>query len=373
MVKLSSGQVYRIAFVYLYSAPISYLIQRLFKMSDYQGWLSVLGGYALSLLFLFFTIKLGRTFPERGWADFGSDIVGKGLHRVFLLLIGIFVLILASFDVQNFIIFLRTIYLPDTPVWILVILTVLCIALTSRAGLLTIVYMSEGVFLLQLVASLFVIPTVIEVEQIAIVQSLITHHDLTEFATGSLSVMPWFSEWGLFLFLAPLTSFLLPLGRALMLGGLTVVVILIIYWLLALMTFGPFVGKELQYPLLELVRFAPYSDFMSKLDPVLIYFWSATMFMRTSFQIYIAAFCFSRLMGMKDHKPFVFLVVGSLTAFVLQYAADTIAFEAALRTYGVSVYATLMDSFPIVYMLVYWMRFGSIPNNRPVPAAKPPP
>lgn len=372
MVKLSSAQVYRFAFVYLYSEPISFLIQRLFKMSAYQGWLSVLGGFGLSLVLLFFTVKLGQTFPDRGWDDFGADIVGQKLHRLMLLLVGIYAIALASVDVENFIIFLRTIYLPDTPVWMVTLLTVLCIALTSRQGLLTIVYMSEGIFLLQVVASLLVFPAIVEGRQKEIILAMLTHHDLGQIVSGSLSTMPWFSEWAIFLFLAPFTSFLLPIGRALMLGGFTVVVILITYWLLILMNFGPYVSEELQYPLLELIRFARYSDFMSNLDPALISFWSTTMFMRTSFQLYVASLCFSRVTGI-EAKSLVFLIASSLAAIVLQYAADTIEYEKSIRSYAIAAYAMVMDSFPILYMLVYWWRYGPVPSDRPAPVAKPPP
>ena len=373
MVKLSSAQVYRFAFVYLYSEPISFLIQRLFKMSAYQGWLSVLGGFTLSLIVLFFTVRLGSTFPDRGWADFGGDIIGKFPHKLMLVLVGFYAIFLAALDVQNFVTFLRTIYLPDTPVWMIVLLTVLCIALTSRQGLLTIVYMSEGIFVLQILASMLVFPAIIEGGQRGILQTMITHHDLKNMVMGSVSTMPWFSEWGLFLFLAPLTSFLLPLGRALMLGGFTVVVILITYWMLIMMNFGPYVSEELQYPLLELIRFARYSDFMSNLDPALIAFWSTTMFMRTSFQVYITSICFSRVFGMKDHKSLVFLAAGTLAAIVLQYSADTVQYEMAIRTFSIATYAMLMDCFPILYLMIYWFRFGAVPKNRPVPVAKPPP
>ncbi|MGP3786355.1 GerAB/ArcD/ProY family transporter [Paenibacillus sp. 1A_MP2] len=160
MIKLSAGQAYRFMFVYLYSEPIAFLLQRLFKMSGYQGWISILGGFAISLILLFFTYRLGSVHPDRPWVDFGEEIVGKVVHKLFLGLIVLLCLYLISIDVENFIVFLQSMYLPETPIWLTATVTILCISLSARSGLITIVYLSEGIFLVQIFTSAFLMPAV---------------------------------------------------------------------------------------------------------------------------------------------------------------------------------------------------------------------
>ena len=80
---LTSGQAYRFMFVYLYSEPVAFLLQRLFKMSGYQGWISTIGGFLISLILLMFTYRLGSLYPDRAWLSYGEEVVGKVVHRFY--------------------------------------------------------------------------------------------------------------------------------------------------------------------------------------------------------------------------------------------------------------------------------------------------
>ncbi|WP_405159021.1 GerAB/ArcD/ProY family transporter [Paenibacillus sp. FSL H8-0283] len=355
---LTAGQAYRFMFVYLYSEPIAFLLQRLFKMSGYQGWLSTIGGFLISLIFLFFTYRLGSINPDKPWISYGEDIVGKVVHRFYIGLIVMLCIYLLSIDVENFIIFLQSMYLPQTPIWLTSTLTLLCICLTARSGLVTIVFMSEGIFVVQLLTSGLLIPAVGGGGNPGILLAMATHHDLGEIMMGSLSTMPWFSEWMFFLFLAPVVAFRRPMLKSMLFAGITVVIFIVVFWIFILMNFGPYVAAGLRYPLLEMVRFARYGDFLDNLDPVLIAIWSTTMFSRSSFLLYVASVCLSKLSGIRQQKSVVYLIGGTAAAIVLQYARDAASYELAIRSYAVPLYTVLIESMPILYVLVYWLRNG---------------
>ncbi|RAW17113.1 GerAB/ArcD/ProY family transporter [Paenibacillus taichungensis] len=358
MIKLSSGQAYRFMFVYLYSEPIAFLLQRLFKMSGYQGWISILGGFAISLILLFSTYRLGAIHPDRPWIDFGEEIVGKGVHKLFLGLIVLLCLYLISVDVENFIVFLQSMYLPETPIWLTATVTILSISLSARSGLITIVYLSEGIFLVQIFTSTFLMPAVMGGGNPDVLLAMVTHHDLTEILTGSLSTMPWFSEWMMFLFLAPAIAFRRPLLRSMLFAGSTLALFIIVFWMFTLMNFGPYEASSLRYPLLEMIRFARYGDFLDNLDPFLIAIWSTTMFTRSSFLLYVAAVCLTKLTGVRQEKTVVYLLAGTAASYVLQYAKDAASYELAIRSYAIAIYAVLIECMPILYVVVYWLRFG---------------
>ncbi|MDQ0169830.1 GerAB/ArcD/ProY family transporter [Paenibacillus tundrae] len=355
---LTAGQAYRFMFVYLYSEPIAFLLQRLFKMSGYQGWLSTIGGFLISLIFLFFTYRLGALNPDRPWLSFGEDIVGKWVHLFFVGMIALLCLYLVTIDVENFIIFLQSMYLPETPIWVTATLTLLCVSLSARSGLVTIIFMAEGIFLVQVLTSTLLIPTVGSGGNPDVLLSLTTHHDLGEIVIGSFSTLPWFSEWMLFLFLAPTVAFRRPLLRSMIFAGITVILFVVFFWIYTLMNFGPYVAASLRYPLLEMIRFARYGDFLDNLDPVLIAIWSTTMFTRSSFLLYVASVCLSKISGVRQQKSVVYLIGGTAAAIVMQYAKDVTAYELATRSYAVPMYTLLIESMPILYVIVHWLRYG---------------
>ncbi|MCG7382656.1 GerAB/ArcD/ProY family transporter [Paenibacillus sp. ACRRY] len=353
---LTAGQAYRFMFVYLYSEPVAFLLQRLFKMSGYQGWLSTIGGFLLSLIFLIFTYKLGSLYPDKPWLSFGEKIVGKSVHQIYIGLIIMLCIYLLSIDVENFIVFLQSMYLPETPIWLTAGITLLCVSLSARSGLFTIVFMSEGIFVVQLITSTFLVPTVGGGGNPGILTSMLTHHELSEIIFGSLSTMPWFSEWMMFLFLAPAIAFRRNMLKSMFFAGGTVVIFIIVFWMFTLMNFGPYVAASFRYPLLEMIRFARYGDFLDNLDPVLIAIWSTTMFTRSSFLLYVASVCLSKLVGIKQQKSFVYLLGGTAAAIVLQYAKDAASYELAIRSYAVPVYTVIIESMPILYISIYWIR-----------------
>ncbi|WP_235941301.1 GerAB/ArcD/ProY family transporter [Paenibacillus puerhi] len=355
---ISAWQIGRFAFVYIFSEPIAFLIQRLFKLSGYQGWQAVIGGFLLSLILLYFTVKLGKIQPDKGWIDFGEDIVGRWPHRLVVLLVMGFALCLVGVEVENFTIFIRSMYMPELPVEMAVFLTLICIALTSRYGLLTIVYMSEGIFFLQMLAIFLMGPIMLGETDKDILISMLTHHDVNRMMVDSIQTLPWFSEWIVFLFLAPLVSFKAPVGRALMIAGGLVVVIIVVFWMLTLMNFGPYVASDLRYPLLEKIRFSKQGGFLGNLDPLLIAIWSTTSFMRSAFLLYVSSVCLTKLTGLPDRRTAVFLLGGTVAGFTLQYARHIAEFEFSLRSQGVAMYVVSMGMLPILYVFLHRIRFG---------------
>ncbi|MDT0122180.1 GerAB/ArcD/ProY family transporter [Paenibacillus sp. RRE4] len=367
---LTSGQAYRFMFVYLYSEPVAFLLQRLFKMSGYQGWISTIGGFLISLILLMFTYRLGSLYPDRAWLSYGEEVVGKMIHRFFTSLIALLCLYLLSIDVENFIVFLQSMYLPQTPIWLTSSITLLCICLTARSGLVAIVFISEGIFLVQLLTSTLLLPSVGGGGNPEILIAMATHHDWSEIFMGSISTMPWFSEWMLFLFLAPAVAFRRPMFTSMVWAGCTVVIFILFFWVFILMNFGPYVAASLRYPLLELVRFARYGDFLDNLDPVLIAIWSTTMFTRSSFLLYVSSVCLSSISGVRQNKSLTFIIAGTAAVIVMQYARDAAAYELAIRSYAIPAFTLLVESMPIVYVAVYWLRPG---NRKKATKASPAP
>lgn len=356
--KVNNWQIYRFAFVYLYSQNVAFLLPRLFGMSNYYGWIALLGGYTISGFFLLLTVKLGRLYPDKPFQEFGARIIGKWPHKAVLAFITLYTLALIGIDVENFIVFLHSMYMPDTPVWITIMLTVLCISLAGRSGLLTIVYMAEGIFLLQLFTTATTVPPTISQGNYDVLVSMITNHDWKQIIVHSSMTVAWFTEWIVMLFLVPTYSFNRRTMRYLFFAGFTVVLLVIMYWMICLINFGPYLSAQLRYPLLELIRYVRFGDFLDNLDPVLISVWSTTMFIRSSFLMYVCSNCVKEIFNINKRRMLTFMIGGTVAITALQYSRDPSSYEMALRSYALYFNAIIINALPLLYLLVHRIRFG---------------
>lgn len=362
--KFAPGQVARFAFVYMVSEPLVFLIGRLLKLSSYQGWITLIGALLLSTILLYLTVKLGQVNPDASWVDFGQHIMGKWIHKIFMVLVLLLSLYLVSLDVTNFTTFIGSMYLIETPMWAIMSLTVVCIALTTRTGLESIIYMAEGIFLITLFSSLVTAPMMVSSANSGMMITFLTHHNLKKAFFDSISAFAWFSEWVFFLFIGPFVVFQRKLFGRLFLSLLSVIVYIIIYWLICLLNFAPYLGSQLRYPILEVVRIARYGDFLDNLDPFLIAFWSSTMFIRSSFLLYVGSVCLTKLVGLSDRRKVVFLLGSVSGVSAMQYSAHTTAYEIDTSSYAVITFVLLIEILPVYYLLVHWIRLGIIKAKR---------
>lgn len=135
--------------------------------------------------------------------------------------------------------------------------------------------------------------------------AFIHYHDPGIALKDSIVVMSWFGEWIVLLFVVPDLKLEAKMLKRLVLTGIFVLVTVLIGWSLTMMSFGPHLGQELQYPFLELVRSAKQDNLLGNSDPLLIGIWSSSMFIHSSFLIYVASRCVSGLFNTKARKMYI--------------------------------------------------------------------
>jgi hypothetical protein len=67
-IKFTSGQLFRLFFMYNV-ATTNFQIQRLFQLADYEGWISILIGFLVSILLAYFAVLLANAHPDQEWTD----------------------------------------------------------------------------------------------------------------------------------------------------------------------------------------------------------------------------------------------------------------------------------------------------------------
>ncbi|MEJ9218275.1 GerAB/ArcD/ProY family transporter [Paenibacillus glucanolyticus] len=348
-------QLFRFGFVYLNAIPTGFLISPILWNSAYLGWASILGGYALSLILLWFTVKVGLWDPHKPWLDFGSQLVSKWIHFPIVFLVMFWAINYVGMDIEGFTLFFDTNYMRETPQWFVLLIVGLVVTISARWGLETMIYISDGLFIVIVIAIVFMNMFFFKEAHFDMAIAMVRHHNYGSTIKDALFCLSFFAEWIVFLFLAPYLKFDRRSFRNLAAAGLLVTIGMLLQWASTLLNFGPYLGRELQYPLVELMRAA--SGFLGNSDPLMIGLWSSSMFLHSAFLIHISARCLAKLFQLNHMDgPLIAIIGGTAIVIAYQYSQNPIRFMGDFNSFGMAVFFILMEFIPIFYWIASLFR-----------------
>ena len=356
----TSWQTLRFAFVYLNSEPTAYLITPIIASSVYLGWLSILAGGAISLLILWFTIRVGMLHPSKAWVDFGEVIAGRWAHRFFIGVLIFWAVTYSAADIQGITLFYSGNYMRETPQWFIQLILGIVILVTARWGFKTLLYMSDGLFFVIILA--MVLTTSIFVQDIDLHQlaGIISHSNFGSVPKDAVVVVSFFAEWVVFLFLAPVFNIDWRMMRNLAAAGILVAIAVTIAWGMTFLNFGPHLGKLLQYPMVELVR-SSENGMLGNSDPLLIGLWSTSMFIHSAFLLQVGARCLAKLTGIKEmENVFVSLLACCAVVFAYQFALNPTKYIMNFNSFGVVLFWVFVECIPVYYWIISRFRKKTI-------------
>lgn len=350
--KTTPWQTFRFAFLYLNSQPSTYLITTLISNSSYLGWLAILFGSILSFLILWCTVRVGMWNPEKPWLDFGEELVSKWIHVLILLLLSYWAVSYAAVDIESFTLFYGSNYMENTPQWFIQAILGIVIIITARWGFRTIVYLSDGLFLLTIIVLVLTISSFVKDADPHMLTGFFSPHGYDSLSVDTLTVLSYLGEWGVFLFIAPYLKIGWRTMRNLFCAGLLVILAVTLQWALTFLNYGPHLGKLLQYPLIELLR-SSVTGIMGNTDPLIIGLWSSSMFIHSAFLIHVASLCLAKVFRTPNlQKTFVTLLGGTATVAAFQFSRDPILYQIQVNSLPVVLFWIIVECIPVYYWIV---------------------
>ncbi|MBU5442620.1 GerAB/ArcD/ProY family transporter [Paenibacillus sp. MSJ-34] len=350
---ISGSQFSRFWMVYLLSAPFAFLIRPLLEKADYQGWISLLAAYTISLVLAYFAIRLGQMNLDKSWVEFGGKVVGKWPHYFFVCVFCFYCIHLASLNVEEFTIFFSSIYLANTPDWVVSSIFVFCTCLAARLGIRTIVYLADIFFLLSFISLLLIIPALMPSANYSMSIGMITDFEWQKVLDSFFYTIPWFGEIVLLLFLFPHLKQEKKLMRYAFLGSVIAWLSVLVFWYMALLLFGPYLGSNLRFTMLEMIRFAEIGQFLENIDPLVLSVWSTTLLIKDSLLIFIASKLLAQIVGFRDPKTTTFLIGALIVTIAHLFSKEQTLFAKTLNSTGLTFYMLLVQLIPIVYVAVH--------------------
>ncbi|WP_068780551.1 GerAB/ArcD/ProY family transporter [Paenibacillus sp. GM2] len=346
-------QLFRFAFVYFNSQSAVFLVPALLSNSTYQAWIGIIGGYLLSLMILLSMIYIGSRYPDQPWVQFGKSLMGKWLHGLFVLLLLLWCIYYTSYDIESFALFFGSNYLRDTPPWFIQAVIVPVIIYTALRGFRIMAYMSDGLFLLIISATFLMFCLFSQQADFRMLSALTHYWDMSGQFTNSLTTLSWFADWVVFFFIVPEMKLDTKVFKNLLAVATTICVLVILGWLLVILNFTPDLGRQFQYPYLEIIRSMEPDRILSKVAPLLIGLWTTSMFLHSSFLIYTASRCAMHFTKGKGNSFFIVFctLIAMVTAFY--YANHLSLYQQHYYSFEVVIIWAIVECIPVYYTAAY--------------------
>ncbi|MVO98354.1 GerAB/ArcD/ProY family transporter [Paenibacillus lutrae] len=352
----TSFQTFRFACIYMLTIPLAFMIPPLIATSGYQGWIGMVIGGAVNIVLILGTYKLGKMTAGQSWVDFGEKIAGKWGHRAVLLLLVFWSVYYVSLDIEQFSLFYGTLYMRETPSWVLQFMIGVVIWVTTRWGFTTLVYIADGTFIIILLGIVFLLILFSADADYQMLPALLTHYDSSIVFNDVMSVISWIGEWFIFLFITPHIPFDKKTLRNLLLSNTLVTFSVLVTWLLVILNFGIHYGSQLKYPILQLIRGTSFTGLIGHADPVFIGLWATSMIIHDAFLIYVGVACIGHLLKLQEKKPLNAILVGTATVAAFQYSQNISWFQKELTEAGFISFWVVINGIPLYYLILALVR-----------------
>jgi spore germination protein (amino acid permease) len=310
--KISNLQIILLVANFIFSAAVISLPQIIVQVAGQNAWIVPLLMFPISFLVIIII------FGKRKNADKLSKIFTIGnksslFEKVFIFFFIVFILLILVRDLRGLIDFVATVLLPTTPIDVLMVLSVLVISYMMMSGLEVIARVNTitfGLLVLIVLGLPFFLLNELEIGNIQPLPSLSTINDLMKAITLTFA---WLGEMLLFLIIIANIHPAKEAKKAVIIGtGLGSILFCIII-ILEVAVLGTKIVREATYPTYIMVQQINLTDFLDRLDPIIVVVWLPTIFIKVSYLLYALNHCISFLRK-KDTTKFMFPA-----AFILGY------------------------------------------------------
>lgn len=283
--KISNLQLIFLVANLIFSSTVISLPQILTHISGQNTWLVPI--IILPFLMIIIFVVFGRKNKENQLINlFKIGDKSKAVEKGFILFFLLFVVVVFLRDLRALIDFIATVLLPNTPIDILMVLSVLVISYITLSGLEVILRINaiHFVFLLMI---LFMLPFMLLNEwnlgNLFPLPQLKTMISLSKSAYFSFS---WTGEIIFFLIIIANVNPVRAAKKAVITGTALGLLLFCLVIFLEIVVLGPKIVKEAMYPALILIQQINLSDFLDRLDLVVVAVWVPAFFTKISFVLY---------------------------------------------------------------------------------------
>ncbi|MHA6483384.1 GerAB/ArcD/ProY family transporter [Paenibacillus sp. strain BS8-2] len=270
-----------------------------------DAWLSTVTATAAGLALSLIVTKLASLYPDKSLDLFSKDIVGRILGMCIAILYFWFFLHGSSIVLREYVEYLSTAVLPETPLPVLIGTILFLAAITVRCGLEVISRLAEIIFpILMSMIGFVLLCTILDVDWSGFLP--IIPEEPKAVLHGAYTPFSWLGEVVMAAFLIPHMKRRKDSNKIVLQSISLIGIILTAAVLIAIGVFSSPEVARMQYPMFELARFIQIDDFLERVGWLISSLWILGVFLKVTIFYYAAVLVAARLFRLNAYKPLVF-------------------------------------------------------------------
>lgn len=301
--QLSPLQLALIIANFIFSGTIISVQQIIVEVSKQNSWLVILLTYPIVLgIVLLICHNTDKIEKMKGLLDTDNK---SWFHRIFVIILFLLFLFIFIRDFRSFNGFVDAILLPDTPIDIIAVLTILTLIYISLTGIEVIARITV-IHYFTVCIIVVALPLLLMNEiDFRNSQPIGGANSVSEILKSSYIFVPWMAEVVIITFLVIFVAPLDHIKKASILGTSLSFILLLVLITMNISVLGVAVTSEATYPNIAIIQQINLTDFLDRLDLVIIVVWIPTMLCKLS----LVLFAIQKLMNVLRAKDSDFSIV----------------------------------------------------------------
>jgi len=275
-----------------------------------DAWISIFLAVGAGLLIGVLAAALGRRFPDKTIFEYPVEIVGRWPGKLVGLLYVWWFLHAAAESSREFVEFMATTYMPETPLVAMLLMGIGGSAYIAKNGLEVIARANE-IFLLVIFGATIII-FILAADKMDFHRLLpVADVGAVQVFKGAAVTLSYFGEIAVIAVLVPYLDKPREACRAVVAAVLSSGAFFLLALLGVLAIYGPHIAGAYLFTTLNEARIISIANFLERMEAVDIIIWISGAYMKVSFYLWVAALGSAQVLGLKDYRPLV-LPVGAV-------------------------------------------------------------
>ncbi|NMB36222.1 MAG: endospore germination permease [Firmicutes bacterium] len=351
--KIASRQLFNIFFIMRTTIVISILPVLTVAQARQDAWLVAIITFFTSAVFVYLIGRLALNFPDKNIVQYSRELLGNwpgGLLS--LLFLGLFLLMGAT-DLRIYGEVLRTIFLPETPLVVILGSMVIVAIMVVYAGLEPLGRMTDLIFPVFTLAVLFTLFfPIVETDFGNLLPVLYGGWRPVLFA--SLTPTAIAVQYANLAILVPSVVEPRETLRAALNSLLWASIILVLAAVIVIAVLGADEGAHAFFPVFKMVRAVRISEFLERFEFFPTFAWGLGLFITLAVNLYSLSKGLSQLCSFKDHRPFLLPLAVILGTLALQGYNDSLEIRNFFQPQIIAPALFFVFLFPVI---VLWIAY----------------
>jgi len=328
------------------------------QLSEQDAWMSIILATVVGILYALLIGSICRQNTQTTFLEWLRVRLGKKAGMAIGMLLTYYYLISVIIEMREFVNFIAENVLSRTPVYFLIIVTVLVVMYGVSKGISNIAHINLIVIPVSIIV--FIVTGILLMKNIHI-QNLfpVWDHPMRKIAQGSMTPITWLLQVSILLLIAPFMSKPTEAGKVGIWGIVLTCVQLGVIVVAAITIIGSRLISIMTYPTFYMVGIIQIGSFLERIDILFISIWICMMYVKMSIVMFAAFHCFVDTFQIRREKPFL-LGLGLFTMLTSMYAWPR---ATDLADFGKTSLIPYAVTFNVLIPLALWMLLRFIAPN----------